>query len=310
MDTVALHQAGFTNTVGISGTALTKEHIHLLKRLTKKIYLCLDNDNAGIQATFASIENMYNEDLDIFVIPLSPFKDPDEILKAGEDFGERRDRAHSLIAYYIEEGSKKFDLSSIPGKKQLLKELIKTLRKIESKIEVDIHIREIAKRLDLSLDLVYNEYKNHREQRVVEPTFKKTSFDMYEIIAGYLSLYGFFDLFLEKFHYNLDSGDKIPSFLVIRQLIEHRDDYRESEAIDTDRIKGIELFIEQENETLNQKMIQEKFLGLVMKLNKDFFEQEKHTLLDQYDPSSKEYLEAYFRLLEKGKQIGIKLNKA
>jgi len=46
MDTISLHQAGFTNTVAISGTALTVEQIKLLKRLTKKIYLSLDNDNA------------------------------------------------------------------------------------------------------------------------------------------------------------------------------------------------------------------------------------------------------------------------
>ena len=46
MDTVALHQAGIYNAVGISGTALTKEHIALIKRFTKKLYLCLDGDKA------------------------------------------------------------------------------------------------------------------------------------------------------------------------------------------------------------------------------------------------------------------------
>lgn len=46
MDTVSLHQAGVTNAVGISGTALTKEHAGYLKRLTNKIYLCLDSDDA------------------------------------------------------------------------------------------------------------------------------------------------------------------------------------------------------------------------------------------------------------------------
>jgi DNA primase len=58
MDTVALQRAGYTNTVGISGTALTKDHIHILKRFVDTVYLCLDSDNAGINATFASIENL------------------------------------------------------------------------------------------------------------------------------------------------------------------------------------------------------------------------------------------------------------
>jgi DNA primase len=46
MDTIAMHQAGIDNTVGISGTALTKEHIRLLKRFANTIYLALDSDNA------------------------------------------------------------------------------------------------------------------------------------------------------------------------------------------------------------------------------------------------------------------------
>lgn len=82
MDTVALHQAGIINAVGISGTALTKEHIALIKRFTKKLYLCLDGDKAGVEATFKSLENLYNEDLDIYVISLPDAKDPDEFLKS------------------------------------------------------------------------------------------------------------------------------------------------------------------------------------------------------------------------------------
>lgn len=46
MDTIALHQAGVDNTVGISGTALTKEHIRILRRFATTIYLALDSDNA------------------------------------------------------------------------------------------------------------------------------------------------------------------------------------------------------------------------------------------------------------------------
>ena len=56
MDTITLHQAGIENAVGISGTALTKEHIRLIKRFASVVYLSLDRDDAGIKATFASIE--------------------------------------------------------------------------------------------------------------------------------------------------------------------------------------------------------------------------------------------------------------
>jgi len=42
MDTIALQAAEFFNTVAVSGSALTDKHLTLLKRLTKKVYLCFD----------------------------------------------------------------------------------------------------------------------------------------------------------------------------------------------------------------------------------------------------------------------------
>ena len=83
MDTIALHQAGIDNVIGISGTALTKEHIRILKRFAKIAYLALDSDNAGIKATFASIENLLNEDVEIRIISIPNGKDPDEFTKNG-----------------------------------------------------------------------------------------------------------------------------------------------------------------------------------------------------------------------------------
>lgn len=67
--------------VGISGTALTDEHIRMVQRLTDQIYLCLDRDDAGKLAILRSIENLKNEAVDMYVIDVGDAKDPDEFLK-------------------------------------------------------------------------------------------------------------------------------------------------------------------------------------------------------------------------------------
>lgn len=82
MDTISLHKYGFTNTVAVSGTAMTDKHIHMLKRLTKKIFLCFDNDKAGEKATRLSLENMKNTGLEVRIIQVAGGKDPDEFLQA------------------------------------------------------------------------------------------------------------------------------------------------------------------------------------------------------------------------------------
>ncbi|NCP77476.1 hypothetical protein GW830_05140 [bacterium] len=49
------------------------------------------------------MENLYNEDLDIYVISLPDAKDPDEFIKSGGDFQEEMKKALTPIAFYIKE---------------------------------------------------------------------------------------------------------------------------------------------------------------------------------------------------------------
>ncbi|WP_322960556.1 DNA primase [Mycoplasmopsis cynos] len=79
MDVIALDKVGIYNSVALMGTALTLEHLQLIKKY--QIALFLDNDEAGIQATLKSIKTLLkNKIYDVFVI-VNPYdKDPDEIL--------------------------------------------------------------------------------------------------------------------------------------------------------------------------------------------------------------------------------------
>lgn len=103
MDTITLHQAGIENTVGISGTALTKDHIRILRRFARVIYLSLDSDSAGVKATFASIDNLLNEDIEIRVIQIPNGKDPDEFIKNGGDFLTLRASSLGVVDFYLQE---------------------------------------------------------------------------------------------------------------------------------------------------------------------------------------------------------------
>jgi len=84
MDVVACHQAGVTNAIGVLGTALTREHAAVLRRLCHTIVLLFDGDDAGQRAADRSIDVFFAEDLDVKVATLSSVtdaKDPDELLK-------------------------------------------------------------------------------------------------------------------------------------------------------------------------------------------------------------------------------------
>lgn len=185
------------------------------------------------------------------------------------------------------------------GKKAIWEELKKMLKHIKNPIEIDAYIREIGKILDLSTDVLYSELKSFREKRVIEEVKKQNGFERTELIAGYMRLYSYFDLFLEKFQYTLDDGMFIPSFFVVKNLIRSRDSMDEDNTIDGEKLSAIELYIEEENATLSQDVITLKFLELIGYINKLCFEQEKKELLADIDPNSAEYMIRHRELQEK-----------
>ncbi|MBN8597658.1 MAG: DNA primase [Planctomycetes bacterium] len=83
-DTIACHQAGMENVVATLGTALTREHAVILRRLCDRVVLLFDGDDAGQRAADRAAEIFFAEPLDVVVATLERFtdaKDPDELLK-------------------------------------------------------------------------------------------------------------------------------------------------------------------------------------------------------------------------------------
>lgn len=90
MDTIACHQAGFTNAVATLGTALTPLHARVLERLCQRVVLLFDGDDAGQRAADRAIEVFFTSRLDVQIATLAraraggltAAKDPDELLKS------------------------------------------------------------------------------------------------------------------------------------------------------------------------------------------------------------------------------------
>lgn len=83
-DVIACHQHGVENVVATLGTALTKGHARILRRLCDTVVLLFDGDEAGQRAADRAIEVLFSETIDIKIAALAGFtnaKDPDELLK-------------------------------------------------------------------------------------------------------------------------------------------------------------------------------------------------------------------------------------
>lgn len=80
-DVIACHEAGVTNAVATLGTALTREHARMLKRMAERVVLLFDGDAAGQKAADRAIEVFFAEPIDVRICTLPDDLDPDELLR-------------------------------------------------------------------------------------------------------------------------------------------------------------------------------------------------------------------------------------
>lgn len=78
-DLILLHQIGFTNTIALSGTALTDRHISLIKRYADNLMLALDADRAGLAASARSAHAALAAGMRVKAIRLPLGKDPADL---------------------------------------------------------------------------------------------------------------------------------------------------------------------------------------------------------------------------------------
>ena len=169
MDVLAMHQAGFSNTVGVLGTALTDSHCRLLTRAgCKAVVLILDADEAGIKAALRAIPILVKSELKIKVLNVSETdtetKDPDEFIqKHGADaLAKLLATAKSHIQFQVNLIKQKYDLSTTEGRVEFTQESAKILATLSSDIELDVYIKEIGQASDIAPSAIYAEVNKQR----------------------------------------------------------------------------------------------------------------------------------------------------
>ena len=80
MDVITLHQYGYTQAVGVLGTALTPDQIKRLSGFSSSLELMFDGDNAGRKAAFRSCEMLLSRGLSCKVVLFPDDNDIDSML--------------------------------------------------------------------------------------------------------------------------------------------------------------------------------------------------------------------------------------
>jgi len=160
-DLVALHKHGFRNSVATMGTALTPEHIKVLKGYASTIYALFDSDEAGKSAAIRGLSLFLNEDVSCRAVLLDKGKDPDEFLKLSgpEALMEAVAEAPTLMEFYLRNLRDKLNISAPEGKKKYFGDALSYLSRIKDIAERGHYVSIVASTLGIGIDAVYDALK-------------------------------------------------------------------------------------------------------------------------------------------------------
>jgi DNA primase len=125
LDVIMLHQAGFKTAVATLGTALTEEHLPLLRKGEPRVILAYDGDNAGVAAALKAARLLSAHGFDGSVVLFPGGQDPADMVRAGDLEGLKRllHQGAPLIPFVLERLAASHDLSDPRAKERAFAEV-------------------------------------------------------------------------------------------------------------------------------------------------------------------------------------------
>jgi len=165
LDVVMFHQAGFKESVATLGTALTPEHLPLLKKGEPKIILAYDGDKAGINAAYKASILLTDNGFDGGVVIFGDDKDPADMIANGDiaEVDKMLREPKPLIVFVLEKIANSYNLQEPKSKESAFLEMKKYLSSL-SQILGDSYISVASSILGISPNLFV--------QRTITPTQK------------------------------------------------------------------------------------------------------------------------------------------
>jgi len=146
VDCIMSHQAGLKNCIAVSGTALTPQHLRIIKRYSPNLVLAFDMDPAGNKATKKGVALAQKMEFNTKIIPLTNEKDPaDIILHEGEAAWKKMiEFSKPVNEFYFELALKNKDVNLLEDKKKIIAELLPIFKKIGNAVEQSYWLNKLA----------------------------------------------------------------------------------------------------------------------------------------------------------------------
>ena len=192
MDVIRSYSVGITNVVATLGTAFTKEHANLIRRLANNIIICFDGDKAGAKATMACGDLLLSFGIIPKVVRLEENLDPDEyVLKYGKDkFLDKINNPISIMDFKLSFLKNDKDMTQTVDKAKYASEVIEQLNKIDDEILREITLKKLSQETDLDVEFLKDKLikKDSKKEVVKKPLPKLNKYEKAQLGLLYYML--------------------------------------------------------------------------------------------------------------------------
>ena len=170
LDAIRSSEAGLTNTVAPQGTAITERQVSAIRKLTHKLTLVLDGDNAGQKAALRAVPIAIQAGLDLSVVVLPEGADPDTIVKeSGADaLKETFSKTQTAMTFVRQALLPANEKASPADRQSALRSVFEIVKGADSAVLEQDYLEEISRLWGVQPDALakdYNQYKKRQAHR-------------------------------------------------------------------------------------------------------------------------------------------------
>ena len=202
MDALSLYAQGIDNVVATLGTALSEDHLKLVKRYGDRVAVFFDNDKAGLAAAFRSLPIFLGAGVfPALVLLPSGVKDPDQLARQfpAQELREKLQDQVDLFDYYLAEQEKKARGRGYTERLAVLQEIVSLVAVVPESGMAGMALRTVADRLHLAEEVVLEVFgrvrhkgsfrKKDESQDLPAANVQTLSVDPEDMVLGILSRY-------------------------------------------------------------------------------------------------------------------------
>ena len=169
-DVIGLHQAGVPQAVATCGTALTEEHIRMLRNFARRVVLAYDADAAGQAAAERFYEWEKQLDLDLAVVSFPSGSDPGDMARRdAPGLKKAVSAARSFLGFRLDRVLGAADLQTNEGRARAATTAMQVVAEHPDPLVRDQYLVEVADRTRLSAERLRELARAPRQNRPGEP---------------------------------------------------------------------------------------------------------------------------------------------